>query len=170
MSLDQARELVSTFGELQPDPEVPGHAIWRMTVLLGNESWIYVDAENNSIGSDGAMAGYAIVVAKTRIVAANWDGSYERPSGAASSVDVRTWSRRSLTSASIETVRDGGRNRDSQWTTLTDDLKWPRYGQLVLRYGDNSTTEVRLPLRSRPSEDQRVRFMALVPQLLADLA
>jgi hypothetical protein len=140
---------------------LPGGAMRRVLVLLGEEEVDYVTADLRS-QDDGPVTGDVIVLTRTRVVRAHVSALGRGPDGPVGEVGVEAWSRSLLRWVSIP---DSRRDDNEIWDQVLE--RWPAAARLYLSYGEGGRT-ITLP-GSGAGAGNRDDLWALIPSLLDDL-
>lgn len=160
-------ELLKDLKNVVAPYSMPSHVANRISVLVANESVVYVDGKVTP-GEGRSTSGTAVVFTSCLVVVATWRDHYlyEDVSRNEATADVRIWARSCLLGISIGT--EESRNIDRDWSELRDD-GWPYSGQLSLRYGEPGG-ELMLPLmQMHDNQMQQKKFRDLITGLHKDL-
>jgi hypothetical protein len=166
----KAQEFLNLLHEQLDTPDSPPAAVvWQIAMMLGDESPVWLN--NNLAGYGDAMTGTIVVITPTRFIVAE----VEDPR------TTYTWARSTLRQIDIDAPAPVGGpdadplahlapelpNSDAAWKKTGEHAWWPPGTQVSLKFSDGP--ELLLPLHGTRRKPVLVAFLALWPELVADL-
>lgn len=143
--------------------DFPVNALKRLAALVNGEPMVFADVEFQDSEPRKATA-TAVLITESRVIRADVQSSPLglEPSDEASTVTVRAWGRRLLTSLDLD---EGSDNTDWAWHHEWDGT-WPQRTRARLTYDDGTTLTLPLSSGARGAS----QMSALLTGLLEDLS
>ena len=154
--------------------DMPVHVQMRLAALSGDETITYLDAHQSStIGGSRTTSGEVVAFTPRLVLQAVFQNSQARldnpdANSHEATVRVKCWSRRALTTLSIDPDVADHRNTDAEWDD--ENGRWPARSRLTLTYTGQPVMTLPLSEHRNSKPETWAALPELVKSLHDDLA